>query len=68
MAGKPEYRNVPIREDLRVPARLMGVCENYAMVRRSGAMPFVITDRAWQESPRCTPEGIPMNRSSTNAG
>lgn len=54
-----EYRNVPLN-GARVPAKLMGVVERYAMVRRSGAMPFVITDREWQESPRCTPEGVAM--------
>lgn len=65
MTKKPEYRNVPIDSGSTVPARLMGVVDHYAMVRRAGAAPFVITRREWQEAPRCTPEGVAMKEHSS---
>lgn len=67
MVDKPEFRNVPLNSNM-VPARLMGFVSSYAMVRRPGAAPFVITKREWQESFRCTPEGISLNRSENDAG
>jgi hypothetical protein len=44
-----EPRN--IRQDRTGPLRLMASAEGYVMVRRPGAMPFVIAEKDWLSLP-----------------
>ncbi len=51
------------RHDAHGPIRLMAQADGYRMVRRPGAMPFVLTDREWAaldiDPVRTTPCGSP---------
>jgi hypothetical protein len=39
------------------PARLISRAEGYAMVRRPGAVPFVVSEKEWDAAPSCDKEG-----------
>ena len=49
---KREYRTIkPWQWERPGDVRLVVKAEGYAMVRRKGAMPFVITAKMWDEAP-----------------
>lgn len=48
MMAKPKYDHGPLtREDECGPLRLMAIVEGYVIVRRKGAIPFVVSIGAW---------------------
>lgn len=62
MTGRPVYHLVPAESGAMVPAKLMGMVGNYAMVRRPYCAPFVVTLREWHEGQVCDPTGIPLRK------
>lgn len=54
---KHEYRTIkPWRWDRPGDVRLMAKAEGYCMVRRKGAMPFIIDAKMWDAAPVATPD------------
>lgn len=50
MSAKTEWRDI----DASAPVRLVASGEGYAMVRRKGCAPFIISLTVWEVAPRCT--------------
>ena len=55
---KREYRTIkPWMWERPGEVRLVAKAEGYAMVRRKGGMPFVITEKMWEAAPIAHPKG-----------
>lgn len=51
MPKKREYRLIAKNGTEPLPARLMAIAEDYAMVRRKGCLPFVVSAKEWYNAP-----------------
>lgn len=52
-----EYRNVRRWDRSTVPVRLIAKGEGYAMVRRKGCAPFIVTLNDWNAGDPCDAQG-----------